>query len=413
MLKPRGAICNLDCAYCFFLIKEELYPDGTFHMSLELLEEYTRQYIAAQPVDTVTFAWQGGEPALMGLDFFRTAVALQQKYRRPGMTIQNAFQTNGTLLDDEWGAFFREHRFLIGLSLDGPADLHDAYRRDKGGQATFKQVMRGLEVLQRHQVDFNILTCVHAANAPQPRRVYDFLRSQVGAEFIQFIPIVERENETGFQEGTRISRRSVSGPAYGRFLIEIFDEWVRNDIGQVYVQIFDVALAAWLGEPAGLCVFDETCGLGLALEHNGDLYACDHFVEPRYRLGNLQDTPLVDLAFHPSQVAFGRAKKENLPRYCLECPVRFVCNGGCPKNRFRRTPDGEEGLNYLCAGYRDFFRYIDEPMRLMAARLRLGGAPSDIIAHMRTRPSAVEQGLFDQLPAASKSRRRRARRNQE
>ena len=379
MVKPRGPICNLDCEYCYFLSKERLYPDSDFRMSGALLEEYTRQYIEAQRVPEVTFAWQGGEPTLMGLDFFREAVAYQQKYRKPGMRIINALQTNGTLLDDGWGQFFHDHHFLIGISIDGPPHLHDAYRRDKGGRPTFERVLRGVEVLKRHRVEFNVLTCVNATNAPYPLDVYRFLRDEIGAAFIQFIPIVERDNATGFQEGSAITPRTVTGEQYGRFLIGVFDEWVRRDVGRVFVQIFDMALAAWSGQRPGLCVFEETCGVALAMEHNGDVYSCDHFVEPRYNLGNMNVIPLADLVASDRQRQFGLDKRETLPRMCRECEVRFVCNGGCPKNRLLATPDGEPGLNFLCAGYKAFFTHIDRPMRIMAAELRAGRPPANVM----------------------------------
>lgn len=382
MVKPRGPICNLDCAYCYYLSKERLYPGGRFRTTNELLEEFTRQYIEAQRVPEVTFSWQGGEPTLMGLDFFRLAVELQQKCRRAGLRIRNALQTNGTTLDDEWCRFFREHNFLIGLSLDGPRELHDAYRRDKGGNPAFDRVMGGLALLKKHGIEFNILACVQAANADHPLEVYRFLRDEVGARFIQFIPIVERDNDTGFQEGEKVTDRSVTGRQYGDFLIAIFDEWVRQDVGRVFVQIFDVALAAWLGQRPGLCVFDETCGTALALEHNGDLYACDHFVEPRYKLGNVQETPLIELVGSEQQRQFGLDKWDRLPRHCQECEVRFLCNGGCPKNRVLRTPDGEPGLNYLCEGYKAFFTHIDRPMRIMAAELRAGRPPANIMLYL-------------------------------
>ncbi|GIV79803.1 anaerobic sulfatase maturase [Litorilinea aerophila] len=393
MMKPRGAICNLDCKYCYFLSKEALYPGSRFRMGEDLLEEYTRQYIEAQQVPEVTFAWQGGEPTLMGLDFFKRAVELQQKYRKPGMRIYNAFQTNGVLLNDDWGRFFHEHDFLIGISIDGPEDIHDFYRVDKGGQPTFRRVMAGLEILKKHRVEFNVLTTVHAANAPHPLRVYRFLRDEAGARFIQFIPIVERDNGTGFQEGDRVTERSVTGRQYGEFLCAIFDEWVRRDVGRVFVQIFDVALAAWSGHRPGLCVFEETCGNALALEHNGDLYSCDHFVEPNYRLGNIQEIPLVEMVASPQQRQFGLDKRETLPRYCRECEVRFVCNGGCPKNRFITTPDGEPGLNYLCEGYRLFFNHIDRPMRIMAAELQAHRPPANVMGILAREEAELQRRL--------------------
>jgi uncharacterized protein len=402
MVKPRGAICNLGCRYCYFLSKEALYPASAFRMSDELLEAFTRQYIEAQRVAEVTFGWQGGEPTLMGLDFFRRAVALQAQHRRPGMRIQNALQTNGTTLDDDWCRFFRQHGFLIGLSVDGPRELHDAYRVDKAGRPTFDRVMAGAALLQKHGVEFNILTTVHAANAGHPLEVYRFLRDELGARYLQLIPIVERDNGTGFQEGERVTQRSVGGRQYGDFLIAIFDEWVRRDVGRVYVQLFDVALGAWLGQPPGLCAFAETCGTALALEHNGDLYTCDHFVEPRHRLGNIMQTPLSALVVSAQQRQFGLAKREALPRACRECPVRFACNGGCPKNRLLRSPSGEPGLNYLCEGYRAFFTHVDPFMRAMAAELKAGRAPANVmrqIAHQEARFAGARRN--DPCPCGS------------
>jgi uncharacterized protein len=379
MTKPRGSICNLECKYCYYLSKEKLYPNGSFLMSDELLEIYTRQYIEAQNYPEVNFAWQGGEPTLMGLDFFRKAVALQQKYRRPGMRIQNSLQTNAVGLDDAWAQFFRQHDFLIGVSLDGPEELHDAYRVDKGGHPTQRRVLQGIRTLQRNRVDFNILCCVHAANGEHPLQVYRYLRDEVGAQFIQFIPIVERLNGGGKPASGQVTRRSIQGRVYGQFLSAVFDEWVRRDVGCVFVQLFDVCLGVWLGRPANLCVFDETCGLGLALEHNGDVYACDHYVEPRYRLGNIRETDLSALVACKEQVKFGLAKRERLPRECRKCDVRFICNGGCPKNRLQRTPQGEPAPNYLCEGYQTFFRHINEPMKLMAMLIRLERAPAEVM----------------------------------
>jgi uncharacterized protein len=380
MLKPRGAICNLDCTYCYFLAKERLYPGSRFRMADDLLAEYTRQYIAAQNAPEVTFGWQGGEPTLMGLDFFRRALDLQREHQRPGTRIHNTLQTNATLLDDEWCRLFKQHDFLIGVSLDGPRELHDHYRRDKGGKPTFDRVMHGIELLRRHKVEFNILTTLHAANAEHPLEVYRFLRDEVGTQFIQFIPIVERDNDDGFQIGDTVRPRSVTGQQYGDFLIATFDEWVRRDVGRIFVQIFDVALAAWSGQRPGLCVFEETCGLTLAMEHNGDVYSCDHYVEPDHRLGNIRDLPLIELVASDRQQAFGDAKRDTLPAYCHACDVRFVCNGGCPKDRMLRTPDGDLGLNYLCQGYKAFFTHIDHPMRIMTELLQRRQAPANIMA---------------------------------
>jgi len=392
LAKPTGALCNLGCKYCFFLSKKDLYPDSSFRMTDELLENYIRQYIEAQKAPLATIAWQGGEPTLMGLDFFRKSVQYEQKFRRPNMIIQNTMQTNGTLLDDEWCEFFRENNFLIGLSLDGPRELHDAYRVDKTGRPTFDRVMRAAKLLRHHKVDYNILTTVHAANAEHPLEVYRFLRDEVKADFIQFIPIVERDNDTGFQEGDTVTDRSVKADQYGRFLISVFNEWVQKDVGRVFVQIFDVALAAWAGAPPGICAFSETCGTAMAMEHNGDIYSCDHFVEPKYFLGNINEKSMARMASSKKQKKFGQDKLDGLPEYCRRCDFRFVCNGECPKNRFIKTSDGEPGLNYLCAGYREFFRHIDGPMRFMAHELRCGRAPAGIMKY--TKNGQIPQVVF-------------------
>ena len=393
MAKPRGPICNLNCAYCYYLAKKDLYPGSDFRMNDEVLESFVQQYIESQRVPEVTFGWQGGEPMLMGLDFFRRAIELQAKYRRPGTRIVNTLQTNGTLVNDEWGRFFHEHNFLIGLSLDGPKSLHDAYRRDGGGAPTFDRVMRGLALLQKHAVEYNFLTTVHTANVEHPLAVYRFFRDEVGAQFVQFIPIVKQD------DGAGVSEHSVAGEQYGRFLIAVFDEWVRRDVGRVYVQIFDVALAAWLGERPGLCVFEPVCGLGMAMEHNGDLYACDHFVEPGHKLGNILETPIMELVDLERQREFGQAKRTALPRACRECEVRFVCNGGCPKNRLSATPGGERGLNHLCAGYKAFFSHIDRPMKMMVEELRAKRPPANVMMRI----AGEDQELQKRFTAARRN----------
>ncbi len=393
LAKPTGAICNLDCKYCFFLSKEQLYPGSRFRMPDDVLETYLRQYIQAQRGPEVDIAWQGGEPTLMGLEFFQRAVELAEQFKRPGQTVRYSMQTNGMLLNADWCRFFRDNRFLIGLSLDGPRALHDAYRVDKGGHGSFDKVMRAARLLQEHQADFNILTTVHAANADYPLEVYRFLRDEVGTQYIQFIPIVERANATGFQEGNTVTERSVGAEQFGRFLITIFDEWVRRDVGQVFVQTFDVALGNWLGAPPSLCIFAPTCGNALALEHTGDLYSCDHFVEPNYLLGNIKDKPMIELVASDQQRQFGRDKQETLPRYCRECEVRFACHGECPKNRFIETPDGEPGLNYLCAGYKAFFNHIDRPMRIMAQLIRQGRAPAEVMTLLEREEQEFQAGL--------------------
>ena len=383
LAKPTGAICNLDCQYCFFLAKEQLYPGSQFRMADELLATYIQQLLASHRTPEVTVAWQGGEPTLMGLEFFERSLELVEKYKKPGQQVNHTLQTNGTRLDDRWGRFFKQHHFLIGLSVDGPQPLHDIYRVDKRGRGTFEQVMQGWQVLKKHQVDFNILCTVNAANGDRPLEVYRFFRDRLGAEFIQFIPIVERINADGstlLQSGNRVTERSVKPEQFGRFLIGVFDEWVRRDVGKVFVQHFDAALANWIGVPPSVCVFSQTCGTALALEHNGDLYSCDHFVEPDYKLGNIQETPMIELIASERQRQFGQAKFDSLPQYCRACEVRFACHGGCPKNRFLETPDGEPGLNYLCAGYKTFFTHIDRPLRMMAELLRQGRYADEVMA---------------------------------
>lgn len=379
LAKPSGPICNLDCRYCFFLSKEALYPGDRFRMTDEVVDAYIRQLLESQPPGEVTIAWQGGEPTLMGVDFFRRALSKADQYRRPGQVLAHTIQTNGTLLTDEWCELFAAHDFLVGISIDGPPELHDAYRVDKRGHPTFDKVYRGLELLSAHDVEFNILCTVNAANQDHGRRVYRYFRDDLGARYLQFIPVVERDNDTGFQEGDTVTDRSVDPDAWGRFMIHVFDEWVTHDVGTVFVQAFDAALASWMHRPASVCIFAETCGNALALEHNGDLYSCDHFVEPEHLLGNITETHMVELVSSPKQQVFGDAKRDTLPAYCRECAVRFACHGECPKNRFTLTPDGDPGLNYLCAGYKAFLHHIDPVMRLMAERVSSGGYADEVM----------------------------------
>ncbi|HXS69042.1 MAG TPA: anaerobic sulfatase maturase [Candidatus Polarisedimenticolia bacterium] len=392
LTKPVGPICNLDCKYCFYLEKEKLYPDETqWRMSDAVLEEYVRQYIESQPVPEINFAWQGGEPTLPGVEFFRKAVALQQKYAA-GKTISNAIQTNGTLLDDEWCEFLAANKFLVGLSIDGPRQLHDAYRVDKRQQPTFDKVIHGLDLLKKHKVDFNTLTVVNRLNSQEPLKVYEFLKS-IGSQFLQFIPLVERaapqqlkslgydlaEPPSPGNQKSAVTSWSVEARQYGKFLCAIFDEWVRRDVGKVYVQLFDVALGNWMGLGSSLCVFAEKCGAAMAIEHNGDVYSCDHYVYPRYKLGNVMNQNLGAMVNSPEQIQFGNDKLDALPKFCRECEVRFACNGECPKHRFIETPDGEGGLNYLCAGYKKFFTHIAPHMKKMAWLLENGRAPAEIM----------------------------------
>jgi uncharacterized protein len=383
LVKPTGAICNLDCAYCFFLEKEHLYPGSTFRMDDDVLEAYLRQVIDGDASDRVTVAWQGGEPTLAPKEFYRRAAQMAADLLPPGKTIEWSMQTNGTRLDDEWCDLFLEHGYLVGLSLDGPRAMHDAHRVDKRGEPTFDRVMEAAALLRRRGVEFNVLTTVNAANGDHGREVYRFLRDEVGARYLQFIPIVERvgpDGRTGMQVGTEVTDRSVTGEQWGRFLVEVFEDWVRHDVGDVFVMLFDWTLASWLGLDNPACIFRPTCGDAVALEHNGDLYSCDHFVEPEYLLGNLMEASIGELVASERQREFGRKKLDTLPQYCLDCEVRFACNGECPKNRFTRTPDGEEGLNYLCAGYKAFFTHVDAPMRAMAGLLREGRPASDVMA---------------------------------
>jgi uncharacterized protein len=397
MTKPTGPICNLDCTYCFYLEKEKLYP-GTkqWAMAPEVLERYIEQYIAAQPLDDVHFAWQGGEPTLLGIDFFRTVIALQQKYAA-GKTIHNALQTNATLVDDNWATFLAEHQFLVGVSIDGPRHLHDHYRGDKGNAPTFDRVLRGLNKLKDHNVDFNTLTVVNRQNSQHPLEVYRFLK-EIGSGFMQFIPVVERQTgqpaadglvliQPSFARAAEVTEYSVEPLAFGKFLSSIFDEWVKKDVGHVFVQQFDVALESWVGLEPSLCVFRKTCGTALAMEHTGDLYSCDHYVYPEHNLGNIMTAPLEQMAGSEQQKQFGLAKRDTLPRMCRQCDVRFACNGECPKHRFLTTPEGESGLNYLCAGYKHFFHHIDPYMQFMAAELRAGRPPANLMRCVGTSAS--------------------------
>ncbi len=375
-----------------------MYPNSKFKMDDALLETYIKQYMKSQPYPEVTFSWQGGEPTLMGLEFFEKAVSLQQKYAGPGTRILNTLQTNGTLLDKKWCSFFKKYGFLIGLSIDGPQEIHDAYRVGKKGEGTFSRVIKGWQLLKDTGVQYNVLCCVHAASQDKPLEVYRFLRDELETRYIQFIPIVERVTsdtlnlaDAGWKEpgdkkrflytqsGDMVTSRSVSPVKYGKFLVSIFDEWVRNDVGRTFVQIFDVTLGAWFGRPGGLCTFSPACGNAMALEHNGDLFSCDHFVEPGYRLGNIRKKEMTELALSEKQIMFGNSKSGSLPSYCRNCDVKFACYGGCLKNRFAKTPGGEPGLNYLCKGYKAFFSHIDSPMKTMVRLLKQRRQPAEIM----------------------------------
>ena len=417
LAKPSGSTCNIDCKYCFFLSKEALYPNDKSRMSEATLDTYIRQLLESHRRPQVTVAWQGGEPTLMKLDFFRRSVELVEKYRQPGQDVQHTLQTNGILLDDAWCAFFKEHNFLIGLSVDGPREIHDAYRVDRGGQGTFDRVMQGWRRLRRHGVEFNLLCTVNAANEKHGRTVYRFFRDELGAQWVQFIPIVERATaETlaianqGWSErpgrkrllytqvGNLVTERSVGGEQYGRFLVDVFEEWVRRDVGKVFVQLFDVTLEAFFRRHL-LCIHAPTCGYGPALEHNGDLYSCDHFVEPRFLLGNIHQTHMLALVASPEQRKFGEDKRDTLTAQCRGCKVLNWCNGGCPKDRFAVSRDGEPGQNYLCRGLELFFLHTGPTFRVMADLLKQRLPPSDVMAVVAARDERL--GPYQPCPCAS------------
>ena len=371
-VKPAGALCNLDCRYCYYLPKKSLYPrTESFRMADELLEAYIVQQIEIAPEPEITFSWHGGEPTILGLDYFRRIVELQRRHRPDGSSITNAIQTNGLLLDDDWCSFLAAEHFAVGLSLDGPLALHDAYRLTSDGKATHRQVMQGYHMLRRHKIAVDLLCVIHAQNVQHPLPVYRFFK-EIKTQYLSFIPLVEPMPAP--QGG--VSPRTVPAEAFGAFLCAIFDEWVRQDMGRIIVQTFEEAARPAYGLDHSLCVFRPTCGDVPVIEHNGDYYLCDHFVNPEHCPGNIRETPLLELLESPAQEAFGKAKQETLPRRCRECDVLTLCNGGCPKDRILRTPDGEWGLNYLCAGYRRFFTHC-RPYTAQMAALRWAGQPPE------------------------------------
>lgn len=365
LAKPAGSLCNLRCRYCYYLEKS-LSPQGAAtRMPDGLLEEYIVQHLAASPDEVIRFSWHGGEPTVLGLDFFRRVVALQRKHRPPGRLIANGLQTNGVLLDETWGRFLAAEGFAVGLSLDGPEDVHDHHRLTKDGKPTFAQTMRGYDILRRHGVSTDILCVVSETSVTRPLEVYRFFK-RIEAPYLTFLPLVERAPEAGGD----VSAETVPAEAWGEFLCAVFDEWVGGDIGRIKVQIFEEAARTAFGQEHSLCIFRPVCGDIPVVEHNGDFYACDHFVDPVHRIGNVRETTLVDLLESPAQRAFGQAKRDALPRYCRNCEVLAMCHGECPKNRFLRTPDGEAGLNYLCAGYRRFFNHCRPFVDAVAAEWR-------------------------------------------
>jgi len=399
MLKPAGPSCNLNCTYCYYLEKKKLFGSSNeMRMTHELLEEFTRQFIEAHQIPVVTFTWQGGEPTLMGLDFFRSALELQKKYAG-GKRIENAFQTNGTRFNDDWCKFFADNNILVGISIDGEEHNHDHYRRTFSGGSTFGKVMKGIELLHRHKVEFNTLSVVNDYNAVYAAETYRFLK-KIGSGFMQFLPVVEiiddKSDEVGLKltapglsDNPRVAGWSVKPEEYGKFLITIFDEWVRNDVARYFVQIFDATLANYAGENPGLCVFNDTCGDALAMEHNGDVFSCDHFVYPEYHLGNIHETLLSELARSQRQFDFGIAKRNSLPRFCLQCNVRYACHGECPKHRFIKAPDGSFGLNYLCMAYKMFFTHAEPFMDFMSRELKNKRPPANVMGWIRNRENQV------------------------
>ncbi len=392
MVKPVGAVCNLDCTYCYYLHKQELLGSSSkFRMSDELLETHIRQYIEGQDGAQVVFSWQGGEPTLLGLDFFRKVVELEKKCKKPNQRIENDLQTNGTLLNEEWAAFLHEHNFLVGLSIDGPQKLHDAYRITKNGGPTFEKVFAASQLLHQHRVRFNTLTVVNRLNAKRPLDVYRFLRNEVRPREMQFIPCVEPQvfrnvapqmwdprtlpefGSPAAHPGTKdsvVTDWSVDPDDWGYFLCKVWDDWFHRDYGKVFVNLFETAVAQWMGLPAQLCIYHDFCGKGVALEHDGGLYSCDHYVYPEYRLGNIQQISSSQMVFSEEQKKFGFAKSTSLTEYCRECKYLFACNGECPKNRLIRTPSGEPGLNYLCSGLKKFWTHIDPYMKEIIARVK-------------------------------------------
>ena len=396
MLKPAGAHCNLACKYCYYLEKSHLYDHGSRHvMSDETLERFTREYIEAQTMQQILFTWHGGEPLMRPIEFYRKALALQRKYAN-GRQIDNVIQTNGTLLNDEWCEFFAQNHWLVGISIDGPQEYHDRYRLTPTGQASWEKVMHGISLLKKHHVEWNAMAVVNAHNADHPLEFYDFFKTN-GCQYLQFSPIVERivEHADGRTLASIADRSdaplapfSVSPEQWGRFLCAIFDEWVRHDVGRMYVEIFDCTLANWMGVPPGICAYAKNCGHAGVMEHNGDVYSCDHFVFPEYRLGNIHDHNLQEMLYGEKQQAFSQLKYSALPRQCRECDMQFACHGECPKNRFATDRYGKPGLNYLCKGYYQFYSHVAPYMDFMKRELLAQRPPANIMDALRLHDEA-------------------------
>ncbi|MEG1573602.1 MAG: anaerobic sulfatase-maturation protein [Bacteroidales bacterium] len=391
MAKPTGALCNLDCQYCYYLEKNGLYKGSSQKMSDEILELFIANYIECQPTDEVYFTWHGGESLLRGIEFFRKAIKYEAQYAR-GRKIFNSIQTNGILLNDEWCRFFKDNDFLVGISLDGTEHIHNRYRLDKSGHGTFVRVMRGVELLQRHNVEFNTLSVITDYGAKFPLEIYRFFK-EIGSRYMQFTPIVERwgDRDDGLEllppgdgyKNIEMPPWCVDPNEYGDFYCRIFDEWVRNDVGDYYVQLFDATLAGTVGEQPGVCIYAKSCGHASAIEYNGDVYSCDHFVFPEYKLGNIRTNGLVEMMLSEEQMKFGRDKRDKLPRQCFDCKFLNLCNGECPKNRISRTAEGETGLNYLCAGLKKYFAHSQPYMKFMANELANGRPPANVMEYAK------------------------------
>jgi uncharacterized protein len=386
MAKPIGAVCNLNCSYCYYLEKELLYENRkSYQMSDQLLERFVKEYIEAQPTPNVSFTWHGGESLLRDVEFYKKALRYQKMYAK-GRQVENCIQTNGVLLNDDWCEFFAENNFLVGVSIDGPEHCHDIYRKNKGGKGTFREVMRGIELLKKHGVEFNTMSVINNYNARYPLEVYCFLK-EIGSKYLQFSPVVERiaigekfslQTPESERQNVKIAEWSVAPEQFGDFYIKIFDEWVKKDVGETFVQLFDATLAGFVGVEPGVCYFTKRCGHAAVIEFNGDVYSCDHFVFPEHRLGNIYQTPFLTMMLSEQQVAFGE-KKRMLPTQCLECKFLSVCNGECPKNRFVSTKEGEPNVNYLCEGYKSFFSHVEPYMRFMAKELVANRPPANVM----------------------------------
>ena len=398
MAKATGARCNLSCSYCYYLEKAHLYPTTSHHvMSDELLQHFVSQYIEAQTQPDVLFTWHGGEPLLRPLSFYRRVLELQLPYWRQGYRISNCIQTNGTLLNDEWCDFFARNGWLVGISIDGPQEMHDAYRKTRDGRGSWQQVMHGIELLKKHGVEWNAMAVVNRLNAEKPEEFYHFFR-EIGCQYLQFAPIVERiaphsdgrhlatPMQTSDPDGSplQMSEQSVTPEQWGRFLCLLFDCWVKSDVGEMFVELFDCTLANWCGVTPGICSMARECGHAGVMEWNGDVYSCDHYVFPEYRLGNIRDLTLTEMLYGPKQEEFSQLKHKRLPRQCHECQWLSACHGECPKNRFAHTADGESGLNYLCQGYRTFFEHVAPYMDFMKSELDAGRAPANVMNHLDT-----------------------------